>query len=655
MEFLLKLTFSLLVYFIITINAYSQVTIGSGLEPAKGALLDLKEQESVNGEANASKGLMLPRVHLTDKKKLFPMLEDTDSPGTGNQSYTNPSDIAKKNNLHIGLLVYNVNQCTPFGTGTYVWNGIEWESIFNSPATLSPNQMLALVPDTIHIPSGFDKRPYTATGFTLEYNVAAFTSNLSWSNWQSSIQSGLSFGESRTILQPGNIANPSVGGIWVTEPAVFSILPNKLPISTLPTAMDAITNRKPWYTKESKISFNIPGNVCDASGVSKQVVLNQTNYAMAVKESDYQTAIPYLLYTIRNYPASKTIYLQGNTIWQLSTNTSDSNVDISSIIQSIDNYSGGTESSDGNYSSSPVTITGANGGIGSKGTYSSLVFADPTGKAQDVILNVMQCLGSLNTSGVNIVEAQPAETSQSGNVWGTAVVRHKEKANVYKEFYSSYFGNAGRWMITNVAASAYDGITVVPNLTVRGDSSPIIPYMVYPQENYGDNLSSSAYYNQHPEYGYLYNYPAASGRSNLEKPQGICPQGWHLPNEDEWMELRTVIEADPARYALNYTTNTAAAMINACEQFAGGAIGLSKPLSEGGFNIFLMGYAFDLKDGRGIDMQEIKGASVFWTSTLLQTGPDISSSTFVYDNTTNVFPLSYFKDSFLSIRCKKND
>lgn len=103
----------------------SQVTIGSKLAPVEGALLDLKEENSVAGNLNAQKGLLLPRVNLTDRRNLFPMFS-TDP------DYINNIGSRKDNydKAHTGLTVYNVNQClntvTADGAGVYVWNGQRW-------------------------------------------------------------------------------------------------------------------------------------------------------------------------------------------------------------------------------------------------------------------------------------------------------------------------------------------------------------------------------------------------------------------------------------------------------------------------------------------------------------------------------------------------
>lgn len=230
---------------IMLIDAYSQVTIGSSGQPLEGALLQLKEQEVSGGEFNAFRGLLLPRVNLVEKDMLFPMFEDD---GSGGYTGKNKSD---EDTYHTGLVVYNVNECAPFGIGTYVWNGTEWVGVYNLPPLSDPAEVLATIPNMVSIPSGRDKRYYAARSFTFDFltNIG----NPTWSNFTAAINSGITFGDVGTLLQPGNVSVPSAGGSWPTSPATFSVLPNML-------AAANITERKPWYTKESTIDIIMPLN-----------------------------------------------------------------------------------------------------------------------------------------------------------------------------------------------------------------------------------------------------------------------------------------------------------------------------------------------------------------------------------------------------------
>ena len=91
------------------IKVFSQVTIGSSVPPAKGALLDLKQ----NNDGSSNKGLALPRVELA-----------------ANNILTVASGSTEEIN-HIGLVVYNTktivtNKEELLCPGVHVWNGKRW-------------------------------------------------------------------------------------------------------------------------------------------------------------------------------------------------------------------------------------------------------------------------------------------------------------------------------------------------------------------------------------------------------------------------------------------------------------------------------------------------------------------------------------------------
>lgn len=53
-----------------------------------------------------------------------------------------------------------------------------------------------------------------------------------------------------------------------------------------------------------------------------------------------------------------------------------------------------------------------------------------------------------------------------------------------------------------------------------------------------------------PSYGYLYNWPAVMhgsnpSNSNPSGVQGVCPNGWHVPSDAEWIELENYLKTTP--------------------------------------------------------------------------------------------------------------
>ncbi|MFV0330766.1 MAG: hypothetical protein ACK5KL_13275 [Dysgonomonas sp.] len=107
-------SFAFIFFLCISGGLKAQVTIGSGIEPNKGALLDLKDKNPEDPDTNnstANKGLGLPRVNLT--------------------TLTAISDISGaigEEVAHTGLMVYNVNTVASanISPGLYIWDGTQW-------------------------------------------------------------------------------------------------------------------------------------------------------------------------------------------------------------------------------------------------------------------------------------------------------------------------------------------------------------------------------------------------------------------------------------------------------------------------------------------------------------------------------------------------
>ena len=107
-------SFFLFVTLLMYLTAQAQVTIGGLYKPLPGHLLDLKQTETEGDSANSTKGLLLPRVVLSDLSKLIM---------TGIEVLGDDENV---NATHIGLVVYNVSDTAPFCPGVYVWSGEIW-------------------------------------------------------------------------------------------------------------------------------------------------------------------------------------------------------------------------------------------------------------------------------------------------------------------------------------------------------------------------------------------------------------------------------------------------------------------------------------------------------------------------------------------------
>lgn len=91
------------------------------------------------------------------------------------------------------------------------------------------------------------------------------------------------------------------------------------------------------------------------------------------------------------------------------------------------------------------------------------------------------------------------------------------------------------WMAENLKTSKYsDGVSLENVVSGPEWQDAEAAYCMY------DNSVDSAL-----KYGYLYNVQAALNGypSDVNSIQGICPEGWHIPNKDEWGKLATYINA----------------------------------------------------------------------------------------------------------------
>lgn len=123
----------LLILFFVILHVHSlsaQVTIGSSAQPNKGSLLDIKEKDSVNGEANSTKGLLLPRVYLTSSDSLTDL-------GITDQNYPKPE--------YNGIVIYNVTDsysyCANLFKGIYTWMENKWVPVFSSNPDLGADDV----------------------------------------------------------------------------------------------------------------------------------------------------------------------------------------------------------------------------------------------------------------------------------------------------------------------------------------------------------------------------------------------------------------------------------------------------------------------------------------------------------------------------------
>lgn len=153
----MKTTLTLLLLHIFFFHSLlAQVTIGSGIKPESGALIDFKENNPTEENITSTKGVLLPRVKLQNVNSLIPIFADG---GT----------IAEKK-MHIGLQLYHVGG-NNIEAGVKVWNGTSWGDLDN--ANLNVGNGLDYATDTLKLGGDLTQNTQVKAiveGANFEYN-----------------------------------------------------------------------------------------------------------------------------------------------------------------------------------------------------------------------------------------------------------------------------------------------------------------------------------------------------------------------------------------------------------------------------------------------------------------------------------------------------
>lgn len=127
------------------------------------------------------------------------------------------------------------------------------------------------------------------------------------------------------------------------------------------------------------------------------------------------------------------------------------------------------------------------------------------------------CVGTLDECGV----------CNGGGSWPCGC---GEPIEFHGEIYQTVFVAGQCWFAENLKSSAYqngDELTYFDNL----------------EDWYSANSGAFIAYNQSEQnediFGFMYNFFA------IQDSRGICPSGWHIPSDTEWMNLEEALDMDP--------------------------------------------------------------------------------------------------------------
>ena len=151
--------------------------------------------------------------------------------------------------------------------------------------------------------------------------------------------------------------------------------------------------------------------------------------------------------------------------------------------------------------------------------------------------------GNENGGNGTAVDAQPCPgtptvTDVDGNVYNTVQIGEQ------------------CWMRENLRTTKYANGTTI---ALGNSISNYISYRYYPNDD-STNVST---------YGYLYNWyavmnGASSSSTNPSNVQGICPRGWHVPSDAEWIDLTNYVSSQ-SQYVCGTTLNDIAKALASTE------------------------------------------------------------------------------------------
>jgi uncharacterized protein (TIGR02145 family) len=201
------------------------------------------------------------------------------------------------------------------------------------------------------------------------------------------------------------------------------------------------------------------------------------------------------------------------------------------------------------------------------------------------------------------------------------------------------------WMIGHLEVTRYADGSPISNVVDGGDWAAMsLDHKGY---CYYDNNPGHA-----PAYGALYTWAAAMNgqKGSMDNPsgvQGVCPDGWHLPSDGEWMQLEMFLgmrleEAEATGWrgnieGLRLKSATTTHWLPPNE----GASNSSK------FHALPGGYRYE--NGAFFDL---RATAVMWSST--EDGTDRAFNRGLYYDESRVQRLSWTKQNGMNVRCLKD-
>ena len=271
------------------------------------------------------------------------------------------------------------------------------------------------------------------------------------------------------------------------------------------------------------------------------------------------------------------------------------------------------------------------------------------------VLPVAPALGSTFTSFSNGVDNFSSNTTcqtkliSAGHTTATCT----DPVVTPNATYNVLLFNGQCWMKENLkepstapcAQTPNNGCNVMLNGTVNND---VGAWGYYNSASH----SSWATTEPNPGYGLLYQWSAAMNGSTTERAQGVCPAGWHIPSDCEWMYLEHGLGMSIADQELEIgrADNGEALKIRAPGTPPTGFGGNVAPAVNIGFSALAAGQRQNNGPFTTIDQE-----SRFWTSSEWSTNPITAYNRHLKSGMfTDISRTFVQKASGFSVRCLKD-
>jgi len=197
------------------------------------------------------------------------------------------------------------------------------------------------------------------------------------------------------------------------------------------------------------------------------------------------------------------------------------------------------------------------------------------------------------------------------------------------------------WMKENLRSTQYGNGSFIDGPQQTTTTSSNNRYYYYP----GNNASNV------DDYGLLYNWPAVMGgdvpNPNLNWVRGICPEGWHVPNNGEWTQFTNYVKSKADNICNENTTQSIAKALAATTNWTSNsihcAVGDYPPNNNNtGFSVLPAG---DLGGNMGTK-------AYIWTCTEASSSSAMAAQ--LTNTTSTVTMSSADKSSGYSVRCVRD-